>query len=128
VEVLVDTKDILAVAPRDMTLPKTAVRGDEGDYRDFLSPLDKEVRIDFDAPTVLRKWSSVKNERIDVSLGARPYLILDGTLEECIQKFMTMPAGQQHLYEIHTAPQPPLITAVLLTTHIVEIARLRDFP
>jgi hypothetical protein len=31
------------------------------------------------------------------------------------------------LYEIHTAPQPPLIDAVLSAEHIIELARLRDF-
>jgi hypothetical protein len=88
---------------------------------------DKEAQIDFNAPATLRKWPSIRNERVSAADGAVPYLILEGTLDECIQKFMAMPVGQHHLYEIHTAPQPPLITAVLSTEHIVEIARLRDF-
>jgi hypothetical protein len=61
------------------------------------------------------------------SLGARPYLIIDGTLDECIRKFMTMPINQHHLYEMHTAPQSDLVRAVLSADHIVELARLRDF-
>jgi hypothetical protein len=31
------------------------------------------------------------------------------------------------LYEIHTAPQPDLVSAVLSADHVVELARLRDF-
>jgi hypothetical protein len=88
---------------------------------------DKEAQINFDAPAILRKWPSLNNERVNASLGARPYLIIDGTLDECVRKFMTMPVGQHHLYEIHTAPQSDLVSAVLSADHIVELARLRDF-
>ena len=89
--------------------------------------VDKEVQINFDAPATLRKWPSVKNERVSASLGARPYLIIDGTLDECIRRFMAMPIPQHHLYEIHTAAQSDLVSAVLSAEHIVELARLRDF-
>jgi hypothetical protein len=59
---------------------------------------------------------------------ARPYLIGEGgTLDECIQQFMQYPETQRHLYEIHTAPQSDLVSAVLSTEHVVELARLRDF-
>ena len=85
------------------------------------------VHIDFSAPAILRKWPSLNNERIGASLGARPYLVVDGTLDECIQQFLAKPANQRHLYEIHTAPQSDLVSAVLSAEHIVEIARLRDF-
>jgi len=88
---------------------------------------NNEVQIDFDAPATLKKWPSLNNERVNASLGARPYLIIDGTLDECIRKFMAMPVGQHHLYEIHTAPQSDLVSAVLAVAHIVELARLRDF-
>jgi hypothetical protein len=84
-------------------------------------------KINFRAPATLRKWPSVNSERISASLGARPYLIVDGTLDECIRKFMSQPKSQHHLYEIHTAPQSDLVTAILSAEHIVEIARLRDF-
>jgi hypothetical protein len=40
---------------------------------------------------------------------------------------MRLPEAQRHLYEIHTAPQSDLVSAVLSTDHIVELARLRDF-
>jgi hypothetical protein len=39
---------------------------------------------------------------------------------------MLLPESQRHLYEIHTAPQADLVTAILSTEHIVELAHLRD--
>ena len=86
-----------------------------------------DTQINFDAPAILRKWPSLKTERVSVALGARPYLVANGTLNECIRQFMSKPASQHHLYEMHTAPQGELITAVLSAEHILEIARLRDF-
>lgn len=87
-----------------------------------------ESRIDFSAPAALRKWPSVNKQSVSASLGARPYLIGDGvTLDECIAQFMLLPEAQRHLYEIYTAPQSDLVTAILSTEHIVELARLRDF-
>ena len=85
------------------------------------------IHIDFNAPAILRKWPSLNNARISASLGARPYLVIDGSLDECIRQFLAKPAGQRHLYEIHTAPQTDLVSAVLSAEHVVEIARLRDF-
>jgi hypothetical protein len=85
------------------------------------------IHIDFSAPAILRKWPSLNNERVSASLGARPYLVVDGSLDECIRQFLAKPAGQRHLYEIHTAPQTDLVSAVLSAEHIAEIARLRDF-
>jgi hypothetical protein len=84
--------------------------------------------IDFDAPAILQKWPSLNGERISAAEGARPYLIVEGTLDDCIRQFMAKPTSQQHLYEIHTAPQGELVSAVLSARHIIlEIARLRDF-
>jgi hypothetical protein len=85
------------------------------------------VHIDFNAPAILRKWPSLNSERISASLGARPYLVVEGSLDECLRQFLAKPASQRHLYEIHTAPQSDLASAVLSAEHIVEIARLRDF-
>jgi hypothetical protein len=85
------------------------------------------IHIDFNAPAILRKWPSLNNERISASLGARAYLVVEGSLDDCIRQFLAKPAGQRHLYEIHTAPQTDLVSAVLSAEHIVEIARLRDF-
>jgi hypothetical protein len=86
-----------------------------------------DTEIDFNAPAVLRKWASLKNERVPKSWGAVPYLISEGTLGECIKEFMSKPSSQHSLYEIHTKPQPPLVTEVLQPEHIVELARFGTF-
>jgi hypothetical protein len=83
-----------------------------------------DTRIDFSAPATLRKWPSVNKERVAL-LGARPYMVIEGTLDECIQRFMLQPEAQRHLYEIHTAPQSDLVTPILSADRIVELARLR---
>jgi hypothetical protein len=74
-----------------------------------------------------RKWPSVNKERVSASLGARPYMIIEGTLDLCVQRFMSLPEAQRHLYEIYTAPQADVVTAILSTGQILELARLRDF-
>ena len=86
-----------------------------------------DTRIDFSAPATLRKWPSVNKERVSAALGARPYMIMDGTLDECIERFMSQPESQHHLYEIHTAPQFDLVGAILSADHVIELTRLRDF-
>ena len=87
-----------------------------------------DTRIDFSAPAELRKWPSLNKQRVSASLGARPYMISEGTLDECIQQFMELCEGQRHLYEILTAPQSDgVVGAILSTDHVVELARLRDF-
>jgi hypothetical protein len=84
-----------------------------------------DSEIDFTAPATLRKWPSLNKERVPKAWGGVPYLIVDGTLDECIREFMSR--SQHHLYEIHTKPQPPLVTEVLQAEHIIELARLRDY-
>ena len=84
-----------------------------------------EAHVNFNAPAVLRKWPSLHNKRRTEGTG--PYLLVDGTLDECIREFMAKPVSTRHLYEIHTSPQPPLVSAVLSGEHIVELGRLRDF-
>ncbi|MBV9565000.1 MAG: hypothetical protein JOY90_31815 [Bradyrhizobium sp.] len=86
---------------------------------------DSGAHVNFGAPAVLRKWPSLHNER-RIEAGG-PYLVADGTLDECIRSFMAKPVATRHLYEILTAPQPPLVGAVLSQEDIVELARLRDF-
>jgi hypothetical protein len=88
---------------------------------------ETDVQINFDAPASLRKWPSIKNERVSAADGGRPYSIVDGTLDDCIRQFMAKPESQRHLYEVHTAPQGELISGVLSAKHILEVARLRDF-
>ena len=89
------------------------------------SSMDDKNHINFDAPATLRKWPSIKNQR--ASATDRPYLIVDGTLDDCMRQFMAKPVSQHHLYEIHTAPRGELVSAVLSASHIHEIVRLRDF-
>ena len=81
--------------------------------------------VNFDAPAILRKWPSLDGQRrID---NAAAYLLLDGTLDECIRHFLAKPPPMRHLYEIHTSPQLPLVNAVVSREIVAELARLRDF-
>lgn len=83
------------------------------------------AHVNFEATAALCKWPSHQNQRrVD---GTAPYLVVDATLDECIREFMAKPASARHLYEIHTAPQPPLVSAVLSEQIVAELARLRDF-
>jgi len=51
---------------------------------------------------------------------------MESTLGECIKMFIAKPISQQHLYEIHTAPQPPLVGAVIGAEHMEELAKVRE--
>jgi len=84
-----------------------------------------DPRVYFDAPAILRKWPSLNNQRRTDVVG--PYLLLESTLDACLQEFMAKPAPIRHLYEVHTSPQPPLVSAVLSEEIVAELARLRDF-
>ena len=86
---------------------------------------ESDAHINFDLPATLRKWPSLHNERLQE--GRSAYLVFEGTLDACIKEFMAKPESSRHLYEIHTAPQPPLITEVLSGEQLVELVRLRDF-
>jgi hypothetical protein len=81
-------------------------------------------KVNFDAPATLRKWPSLRNQRRD---DRETYLVAEGTLDQCITRFMERPETSRHLYEIHTLPQPPLVTGVLSAQLIVELSRLREF-
>jgi hypothetical protein len=86
---------------------------------------NSETHVNFDAQAVLRKWPSLHNER--QTEATSPYLIVSGTLDECLREFMAKPASIRHLYEIHTSPQSRLVSRVLSRDTITELARLRDF-
>jgi hypothetical protein len=88
---------------------------------------DANIQISVAARAVLWKCPSIKNERASASLGASRYFVAEGTLDECMRQFMGKPINQHHLYEIHTAPQFDVVSAILSAKHIVELARLRDF-
>ena len=90
-----------------------------------LSAHDTGTHINFDAPATFRKWPSLNNQR-RTDAGS-PYLLVDGTLDECIRQFLAKPPPVRHLYEIHTSPQAPLVDAVVSGEIVAELARLRDF-
>ncbi|UWU79350.1 hypothetical protein N2603_13070 [Bradyrhizobium huanghuaihaiense] len=83
-----------------------------------------ESKVDFGALAALHKWPSLANQRRP---DREPYQVSEGTLDECISAFMKKPAATRHLYEIRTAPQPPLVTAVLSPEHVIELSRWREF-
>ena len=83
-----------------------------------------EHSVRFDVPATLRKWPSLNNAR---RIDRVPYLVLESTLDACIQEFMAKPPSTRHLYEIRTEPQPPMVIEILSTEHVVELARLREF-
>jgi len=87
---------------------------------------DRRTGINFNAPASLRKWPSYHGKRLIETRYPDPYLLIDSTLGECIKMFIAKPASQRHLYEIHTAPQPPLVSAVIGAEHIAELAKLRE--
>jgi hypothetical protein len=84
----------------------------------------RQAHVNFSAPAVLRKWPSLANERRS---NGSPYLLVEGTLEECLREFLSKPASARHLYEIHVVPQPPLLSAVLPEGLILELSRMRSF-
>lgn len=86
-----------------------------------------EAKIDFDAPAVLRKRPSINGKPAKDVLWPNPYLVFDGTLGECIDQFLAKPSGQRHLYEIHTSAQADVVSSVMSSEHIIELARLREF-
>jgi len=86
-----------------------------------------EEHINFNAAAVLKKYPSLRGQRNPNALYANAYAIRNGTLDECIREFMSKPESQRSLYEIHTAPQLPMVTEVLSVEQIIELARLRDF-
>jgi hypothetical protein len=81
--------------------------------------------FNFSAPASLRKWPSLGNQRRGDA--ANPYLVLDGTLDECLRKLTVYAASTRHLYEIHTAPQPPMVSEVMAGETVAELARLPIF-
>ena len=83
----------------------------------------QDVRMNFDAPAVLRKWPSLKDER--VSSGCPPLLtvlLMSASGSSC---------RSPHPNVIYMRSTPlrrgELISAVLTTDQIVELIRLRDF-
>jgi hypothetical protein len=83
----------------------------------------RESYVNFDNPAVLRKWPSLGAER---RAGRTPYLLVDGTLHECLRELMAKPSSVRHLYEIHVVSRLSSASAVLPEAFVVELARLRN--
>jgi hypothetical protein len=83
--------------------------------------------VNFNAAATLRKWPSLQNERVPSAPDGAPYLIVEGSLSECIDAFLAKPNSQRHLYELHTKAQPPLVSAIVDPAIILELSRLREF-
>jgi hypothetical protein len=66
--------------------------------------INPDAPIRYDAPSALRKWPSIKGERISPADGAAPSLTFEGTLNECIRELLAKPVSQHYLYEVSTAP------------------------
>ena len=78
----------------------------------------------FDAPAVLRKWPSLNNQRRTEGTGG-PYLLLDGTLDECIRESMAQPAPVRHLYSIRMliSPSATRVIWVMASKGVLPTAR-----
>ena len=85
------------------------------------------VQVKFEAAASLRKWPSVRGQRLTEAKYPSPYTLLEGTLGECLREFMRKPPTQRHLYEIHTSPQDPLVSEIISAGQAAELARLHSF-
>lgn len=83
------------------------------------------TQVDFHAPATLRKWPSTNGKRR--SAGTGPYLVLESTLIDCIERLLAKPPAARQLYEVHTSPQAPLLDNVVTSAKAAELADLRDF-
>jgi hypothetical protein len=82
----------------------------------------ESLPIAYDAPADLKKWPSLKNERV---ASKTPYL---GTLADCIRELLAKPIKQISLYDIVTPRQPAFDGNVLSPGDAAEIAMRKDFP
>ena len=80
--------------------------------------------IAYDAPADLKKWPSLKNERV---ASKTPYLVYNGTLADCIRQLLAKPIKQISLYDIVTERQPAFDGNVLSPGDAAEIAMRKDF-
>jgi hypothetical protein len=77
-----------------------------------------------DRPTPKRTQNGQNQRRID---GFSSYLLLESTLEKCLRELIKKPANTLHLYEIHTAPQLPLVQGVCLESMLPKSRGCRIF-
>lgn len=87
--------------------------------------INPDVPIQYDASAALKKWPSIKGQRVSPADGAAPYTVFAGNLGECIREFLTKPAS--HLYEIFTEPQPAFNHVILAGPDVAEIVARAEF-
>ena len=92
---------------------------------DMINP---DVPVRYDAPSAVRKWPSIKGERVSPADGAAPYKIFVGTLDECIREFSAKPISQHHLYDVTTGHQPAFEQNILSAPDVTKIIARADFP
>jgi hypothetical protein len=92
---------------------------------DMINP---DVPVRYDAPSALRKWPSIKGERVSPADGAAPHKIFVGTLDECIREFSAKPISQHHLYDVTTGHQPAFEQSILSAPDVTKIIARADFP
>ncbi|MBR1246094.1 hypothetical protein JQ609_04005 [Bradyrhizobium sp. AUGA SZCCT0169] len=80
--------------------------------------------IAYDAPADLKKWPSLKNERVT----SKTRYLVYGTLADCIRQLMAKPIKQISLYDIVTERQPAFDGNVLSPGDAAEVAMRKDFP
>ncbi|MFB9263880.1 hypothetical protein ACFFWD_11960 [Bradyrhizobium erythrophlei] len=85
----------------------------------------ESVPIAYDAPADLKKWPSLRNERV---ASKTPYLVYNGTLADCIRLLLAKPIKQISLYDIVTQRQAAFDSTVLSPGDAAEIAMRKDFP
>jgi hypothetical protein len=90
--------------------------------------INPDVPIRYDAPSALRKWPSIKGERVSPADGAAPYMVFEGTLDECLREFSVKPIGQHHLYDVSTGHQPAFEQNILSAPDVTKIIARADFP
>ncbi|MCC8960833.1 hypothetical protein H8A95_00545 [Bradyrhizobium sp. Pear76] len=85
----------------------------------------ESVPIAYDAPADLKKWPSLRNERV---ANRTPYLVYNGTLADCIRLLLAKPIKQISLYDIVTERQAAFDSNTLSPDDAAEIAMRKDFP
>ena len=85
----------------------------------------ESLPIAYDAPADLKKWPSLRNERVTSKM---PYLGYNGTVADCIRELLAKPIKQISLYDIVTERQPAFDSPVRSPGDAAEIAMRKDFP
>ena len=79
----------------------------------------ENLPIAYDAPADLKKWPSLKNERV---ASKTPYMVYNGTLADCNRHLLAKPIKQISLYDIVTPRQAAFDGNVLSPGDAAEIA------